>query len=56
MLLRLICKAEKAAAAIVAAVGAALKAGARTRDIAGPGARGALGTQAFTDAVLEHLS
>jgi 3-isopropylmalate dehydrogenase len=56
MLLRHSCKAEKAAAAIEAAVGAALKAGARTRDIAGPGARGALGTQAFTDAVLEHLS
>jgi 3-isopropylmalate dehydrogenase len=55
MLLRHSCNAEKAAAAIESAVGAALKAGARTRDIAGPGAKDWLGTEAFTDAVLKHL-
>ncbi|HZF27696.1 MAG TPA: 3-isopropylmalate dehydrogenase [Gammaproteobacteria bacterium] len=56
MLLRHSCKAEAAAAAIETAVGAALKAGARTRDIAAPGAKDSLGTKAFTDAVLKHLS
>ena len=56
MLLRHSCKAEAAAAAIETAVGAALKAGARTRDLAGANATGALGTEAFTDAVLKHLS
>jgi tartrate dehydrogenase/decarboxylase/D-malate dehydrogenase len=55
MLLRHSCNAEKAAASIESAVGAALKAGARTRDIAGPGAKDWLGTEAFTDAVLKHL-
>jgi 3-isopropylmalate dehydrogenase len=56
MLLRHSCGAEQAAAAIEQAVGAALKAGARTRDIAGPEARDWLGTTAFTDAVLARLA
>jgi 3-isopropylmalate dehydrogenase len=55
MLLRHSCAAAEAAAAIEDAVRAALRAGARTRDIAAPGTRGWLGTQAFTDAVLSHL-
>ena len=55
MLLRHSCGAEQAAAAIEHAVGAAVRAGARTRDIAGSGARQWLGTTAFTDAVLAQL-
>jgi len=55
MLLRHSCAAEDAARRIEAAVGGALKAGARTRDIAAPGARDWLGTNAFTDVVLRHL-
>jgi 3-isopropylmalate dehydrogenase len=56
MLLRHSCKAEGAAAAIEAAVAGAVRAGARTRDIAAPGARDWLGTTAFTDAVLRHFT
>jgi 3-isopropylmalate dehydrogenase len=56
MLLRYSCAAPAAAAAIEGAVTAALRAGARTRDIASPGASDWLGTEAFTDAVLRHLS
>jgi 3-isopropylmalate dehydrogenase len=55
MLLRHSCGAPEAAAAIETAVHAALRAGARTRDIAGPKAREWLGTKAFTDAVLGQL-
>jgi 3-isopropylmalate dehydrogenase len=55
LMLRHSCKAEAAAAAIETAVTAALRAGARTRDIAGAGARNWLGTAAFTDVVLDHL-
>jgi 3-isopropylmalate dehydrogenase len=55
MLLRHSLGAERAAAAVEAAVTAALRAGARTRDIAAPGARDWLGTAAFTDMVLRHL-
>jgi 3-isopropylmalate dehydrogenase len=55
MLLRHSCGAPEAAAAVENAVGAALRGGARTRDIAGPGARDWLGTTAFTDAVLKNL-
>jgi isocitrate/isopropylmalate dehydrogenase len=55
MLLRHSLKAEGAAKAIESAVGAALKAGARTRDIAGSGAKSWLTTKTFTDVVLEHL-
>jgi 3-isopropylmalate dehydrogenase len=55
MLLRHSCDAPEAATAIEAAVGAAIAAGARTRDIAGPGTE-ALGTRAFTDVVLRHLT
>ena len=55
LLLRYSCDAEDAARSIEAAVGGALKAGARTRDIAVPGARDWLGTKAFTDVVLRHL-
>jgi 3-isopropylmalate dehydrogenase len=55
LLLRHSCKAPEAAAAIEHAVGAALRAGARTRDIAAPGAGGWLGTAAFTDVVLKNL-
>ena len=55
MLLRYSCDAEDAARAIEAAVAGALQAGARTRDIAAPGARDWLGTKAFTDVVLKHL-
>jgi 3-isopropylmalate dehydrogenase len=56
MLLRHSCKAEAAAAAIERAVAGAVKAGARTRDIAAPGARDWLGTRAFTDAVLRQFT
>jgi 3-isopropylmalate dehydrogenase len=55
MLLRHSCGAPEAAAAIETAVNAALRAGARTRDIATSGARDWLGTTAFTDAVLRQL-
>ena len=55
LLLRHSCKAPEAAEAIERAVGAALRAGARTRDIAAPGARDWLGTVAFTDVVLKNL-
>ena len=55
MLLRHSLGAEAAAAAIEAAVGGALRSGARTRDIAAPGARDWLGTKAFADVVLRHL-
>ena len=55
MLLRHSCAAPDAAAAIEAAVGAAIRSGARTRDIAGPGARDWLGTTAFADVVLKNL-
>lgn len=55
MLLRHSCAAPGAAAAIEAAVGAAIRSGARTRDIAGPGARDWLGTTAFADVVLKNL-
>jgi 3-isopropylmalate dehydrogenase len=55
MLLRHSCGAPEAAAAVEQAVGAALRSGARTRDIAGAGARDWLGTTAFTDVVLENL-
>jgi 3-isopropylmalate dehydrogenase len=56
MLLRHSCGAEAPAAAIEAAVAGAIRAGARTRDIAAPGARDWLGTSAFTDIVLRHLA
>ena len=55
MLLRYSGDAEDAARRVEAAVGDALRAGARTRDIATPGARDWLGTNAFTDVVLRHL-
>jgi len=55
LLLRHSCHAPEAAAAIEHAVGAALRAGARTRDIAASGARDWLGTAAFTDVVLKNL-
>jgi 3-isopropylmalate dehydrogenase len=56
MLLRYSCNAEAAARSVEAAVAGALRAGARTRDIAGPGAREWLGTKAFADVVLQHLA
>jgi 3-isopropylmalate dehydrogenase len=56
MLLRHSCGAEAAARDIEAAVLGAIRSGARTRDIAGPGARDWLGTRAFTDVVLKHLA
>jgi 3-isopropylmalate dehydrogenase len=56
MLLRHSCGAEAAAKAVEAAVAAAIRAGARTRDIAAPGARDWLGTTAFTDVVVRHLA
>jgi len=56
MLLRHSLGAEAAAAAIEKAVVSAIRSGARTRDIAAPGARDWLGTAAFTDAVLRHLT
>jgi 3-isopropylmalate dehydrogenase len=55
LLLRHSCGAAGAAAAIEQAVAGALRAGARTRDIAGAGGREWLGTVEFTDAVLRHL-
>jgi 3-isopropylmalate dehydrogenase len=55
MLLRHSCGAAGAAGAIEQAVAAALRSGARTRDIAGPGAREWLGTVEFTDVVLGHF-
>jgi 3-isopropylmalate dehydrogenase len=55
MLLRHSLGAETAAVAIESAVTAALRSGARTRDIAAPGARDWLGTKAFADVVLRHL-
>jgi 3-isopropylmalate dehydrogenase len=56
MLLRHSLGAESAARAVEAAVADAIRAGARTRDIAPPGARDSLGTAAFTDVVLAHLA
>ncbi|HEX7237755.1 MAG TPA: 3-isopropylmalate dehydrogenase [Gammaproteobacteria bacterium] len=56
MLLRHSVRAEAAAKAIETAVAGAIRSGARTRDIAAPGARDWLGTAAFTDAVLKHLA
>ncbi|MND04043.1 3-isopropylmalate dehydrogenase [compost metagenome] len=56
MLLRHSCSAETAARSIEAAVAGAIRAGARTRDIAAPGARDWLGTTAFTDVVLAQLA
>ena len=56
MLLRHSVNAEAAAKAIEDAVAGALRAGARTRDIAAPGARDWLGTAAFTDVVLKQLA
>jgi 3-isopropylmalate dehydrogenase len=55
MLLRHSCDAEPAAAAVERAVAAAIRSGARTRDITAPGTSNWLGTAAFTDAVLKHL-
>ena len=55
MLLRHSCGAPAAADAIERAVAAAIGSGARTRDIAGPGARDWLGTTAFADVVLKNL-
>jgi 3-isopropylmalate dehydrogenase len=56
MLLRHSCGAEAAAREIEAAVAGAIRSGARTRDIAAPGARDWLGTAAFTDVVLKNLA
>ena len=56
MLLRHSVGAETAARAIEAAVAGAIRSGARTRDIAAPGARDWLGTAAFTDAVVKQLA
>jgi 3-isopropylmalate dehydrogenase len=56
MLLRHSCGAEAAACAIDTAVAGAIRAGARTRDIAAPDARDWLGTAAFTDVILRHLA
>jgi 3-isopropylmalate dehydrogenase len=56
MLLRLSCGADAAARDVEAAVAAAIRSGARTRDIASPSARDWLGTQAFTDVILRHLA
>jgi 3-isopropylmalate dehydrogenase len=56
MLLRHSVGAETAAAAIEKAVASAIRSGARTRDIAAPGARDWLGTAAFTDVVLRHFT
>jgi 3-isopropylmalate dehydrogenase len=55
MLLRHSLGAEAAAAAIEGAVAGAVRSGARTRDIAAPGAPDWLGTKAFADVVLRHL-
>ena len=56
LLLRHSCGAEAAAQAVEAAVAGALASGARTRDIAAPGARDWLDTAAFTDVVLRYLA
>jgi len=56
MLLRHSVGAEAAAKAVEDAVAGALRSGARTRDIAAPGARDWLGTVAFTEVVLKHLA
>jgi 3-isopropylmalate dehydrogenase len=56
MLLRHSCGAEAAAREIEAAIAGAIRSGARTRDIAAPGARDWLGTAAFTDVVLKNLA
>jgi 3-isopropylmalate dehydrogenase len=56
MLLRYGGRAEGAARRVEAAVADALRAGARTRDLAAPGARDWLGTTAFGDVVLKHLA
>jgi isocitrate dehydrogenase len=56
MLLRHSVGVEPAAAAIEKAVASAIRSGARTRDIAALGARDWLGTAAFTDVVLRHLT
>jgi 3-isopropylmalate dehydrogenase len=56
MLLRYSMGAEAAARRVEAAVAGALRSGARTRDIAAPGASDWLGTKAFADVVLEHLA
>ena len=56
MLLRHSCDADAAARDIEAAVLAAIRSGARTRDIAGSAARDWLGTRAFTDVILKHLA
>ena len=53
MLLRHSLRRAGCGRAIERAVGAAIGSGARTRDIAGPGARDWLGTKAFTDVVLK---
>jgi 3-isopropylmalate dehydrogenase len=55
MLLRHSCGAPEAADALEAAVGAALRSGVRTRDLAG-GAGQWVGTREFGDAVLSHLT
>jgi 3-isopropylmalate dehydrogenase len=55
LLLRYSLAAPEAAAAIEAAVAAALAAGVRTRDIAGPG-EPSVGTRAFGDAVVRELT
>jgi 3-isopropylmalate dehydrogenase len=56
MLLRHSFGAEAPAAAIEKAVASAIRAGARTRDIAVPSARDWLGTAAFTDVILRNLA
>ena len=56
MLLRHGLGAQAPAAVIDQAVASAIRAGARTRDIAAPGARDWLGTAAFTDVVLRNLA
>jgi isocitrate/isopropylmalate dehydrogenase len=56
MLLRHSVGDESAARAVEAAVAGAIRSGARTRDIAAPGARDWLGTAAFSDVVLKHLA
>jgi 3-isopropylmalate dehydrogenase len=56
MLLRHSVGDETAARAVEAAVAGAIRSGARTRDIAAPGARDWLGTAAFSDVVLKHLA
>jgi 3-isopropylmalate dehydrogenase len=56
MLLRHSCGAEEAAAEIEQAVGAALRGGARTRDLVASSSERWLGTEEFGSAVVEHLS